>query len=370
VRRFQSVTNSDIAINAICPYFTMFPIEFPLQILRKRGQAGQRVLDPFCGRGTTNLAARIMGLHSVGIDSSAVAAAIAASKLVNVEPIKIVQLAGEILSSDLAVDMPQSDFWQLAFHRDVLKSLCCLRAELLRDCGSAARVALRGILLGALHGPQQKSFPSYLSNQSPRTFSPKPRYSVQYWKKHRLMPQEVNVIDVIKRRAERYYKGLLNTNGVVRLADSRKSDTFKHDRHRRRFDWIITSPPYYGMRTYIPDQWIRNWFVGGSDSVDYSNERQLSHNSPEVFTNDLAAVWRNVRTAATDEAKLVVRFGGIPDRKAEPLGLIKESLRNSGWRISTIRSAGNASEGRRQADSFLKKAEKAICEYDVWAVAE
>ncbi len=27
-------------------------------------------------------------------------------------------------------------------------------------------------------------------------------------------------------------------------------------------DMIITSLPYYSMRTYLPDQWIRLWFLG------------------------------------------------------------------------------------------------------------
>ena len=27
--------------------------------------------------------------------------------------------------------------------------------------------------------------------------------------------------------------------------------------------WVVTSPPYYGLRTYGPDQWLRQWFLGG-----------------------------------------------------------------------------------------------------------
>src|SRR6266545_7384754 len=69
------------ALNAICPYFTMFPLDFPMRILNRYGQPGQRVLDPFCGRGTTNFAARLSGLHTVGMDSSPVATAITAAKL-------------------------------------------------------------------------------------------------------------------------------------------------------------------------------------------------------------------------------------------------------------------------------------------------
>src|SRR5687768_692706 len=69
------------ALNAICPYYTMFPLAFPLGVLKRRSQPKQWVLDPFCGRGTTTFAARLLGLSSVGLDSNPLAAALAAAKL-------------------------------------------------------------------------------------------------------------------------------------------------------------------------------------------------------------------------------------------------------------------------------------------------
>ena len=70
------------ALNGICPYFTMFPLDFPLNILQCRAKHGESVLDPFCGRGTTIFAARLTGLSSVGVDSSPVAAAMPVSSFV------------------------------------------------------------------------------------------------------------------------------------------------------------------------------------------------------------------------------------------------------------------------------------------------
>lgn len=47
------------ALNAVCPYYTMFPLEFPLGVLTRQSRPKQWVLDPFCGRGTTTFAARL-----------------------------------------------------------------------------------------------------------------------------------------------------------------------------------------------------------------------------------------------------------------------------------------------------------------------
>lgn len=358
----------DTALNGICPYFTMFPLDFPLNILQRRARESDVVLDPFCGRGTTNFAARLVGLKSLGVDSSPVAAAITASKLVKVRVEDILNEARWILTAHAACHRPATEFWQWAFHPIVLDALCRFREAFLEDCTTDARIALRGIILGALHGPKRKIFPSYFSNQCPRTYAPKPTYATRFWRERGLVPEPVDVLAVIERRAKRYYGTLFNISGVVRLADSRESEALQPETPGIRFNWVITSPPYYGMRTYIPDQWLRNWFVGGPDTVDYSNRGQIVHSSPEDFAANLRQVWRNVEKQSVDDAKMVIRFGGIPNRRANPLDLIKSSLYGSGWCIATIKQAGTATEGKRQADSFLRKKTISLVEYDVWAI--
>ena len=358
------------ALNGICPYFTMFPLDFPLNILQRRAQAGDVVLDPFCGRGTTNFAARLVGLRSLGVDSSPVAAAITASKLATATVDDILAEARRILTEREARHIPTSEFWQWAFHPTVLDALCRFREAFLEDCTMNARIALRGIVLGALHGPKQKTFPSYFSNQCPRTYAPKPAYATRFWQGRGLEPDPIDVLAVIERRAKRYYATSSDITGAVRLADSREVEALQPNTPDARFDWVITSPPYYGMRTYIPDQWLRNWFVGGPDAVDYSNRDQVVHSDPEDFAADLRRVWRNTEQVCADDAKMVIRFGGIRNRRADPLDLIKSSLSDSGWSITTVRNAGSATEGKRQADSFLRTKSTPMIEYDVWATRE
>jgi hypothetical protein len=362
------VSTAQTALNGICPYFTMFPLDFPLNILKRRARTGDVVLDPFCGRGTTNFAARLVGLRSLGVDSSPVAAAITASKLVKASVEEILDEACGILTEREARHIPTSEFWQWAFHPTVLDALCRLREAFLEDCTTDARIALRGIVLGALHGPKQKTFPSYFSNQCPRTYAPKPAYATRFWRERGLVPEAIDVLAVIERRAKRYYGTSSDITGAVRQADSRKVEALQPDAPEVQFNWVITSPPYYGMRTYIPDQWLRNWFVGGPDAVDYTCRAQVVHSSPEDFAADLRQVWRNAEIVCAADAKMVIRFGGITDRRANPLDLIKSSLSDSGWRITTIREAGSAAEGKRQADAFLRTKSKAMVEYDVWAI--
>ncbi len=356
------------ALNGICPYFTMFPIDFPFRILKRYARKTDNVLDPFCGRGTTNFAARLVGLRSLGVDSSPVAVAITASKLVETTVEDILEEARQILAERIACQIPTGEFWRWAFHPTVLNSLCRFREAFLENCTKPSRIALRSIILGSLHGPRQKTFPSYFSNQCPRTYAPKPAYATRYWQDRGLKPESIDVLGVIERRARRYYSASFGISGTVRLADSRTPESLQPEFPIVRFNWVITSPPYYGMRTYIPDQWLRNWFLGGPSDVDYSNRNQVVHSSPDSFAADLRKIWQNVNEVCAHDAKMVIRFGGLADKRANPRDLIKRSLDESGWKIKTIREAGSALEGKRQAETFLRTKTESMMEYDIWTI--
>jgi SAM-dependent methyltransferase len=141
------------ALNAICPYFTMFPVEFPLKVLTKHPDA-RVVLDPFCGRGTTLFAARRRRVRGFGIDVSPVAIAISQAKLADVNTRRVVALAHELLERSPEPQVPTGRFWKLAFHRDTLRDICSLRASLLRMRKlDDDAVVLRAAVLGCLHGP-------------------------------------------------------------------------------------------------------------------------------------------------------------------------------------------------------------------------
>lgn len=354
-------------LNGICPYFTMFPLVFPYEILRGNGKEGDWVLDPFCGRGTTVYAGRLLGMPAIGIDSSPVAAAISEAKLANVEPGKIIGETRRILEdAGEPKDVPEGEFWHLAFHPVVLRDLCRFREEFQRNCLSDTRKALRAIILGALHGPRTLGKASYFSNQCQRTYAPKPAYAVRYWTKNGLKPARVSIPDIVETRAHRYYalssgKG----KGRIYLEDSRHTGTFRA--FQEQVTWVITSPPYYGMRTYIPDQWLRLWFLGGSPEVSYSMNGQVSHKSPEEFADELHTVWKNVGNVCKPDATMVIRFGGINDRKADPLGVLYSSLFDTGWEILSTASAGFSTNGRRQAMHIKEGVGAPKEEYDVWA---
>ncbi len=354
------------ALNSVCAYYTMYPLEFPLRVLKEHGQSGDWVVDPFCGRGTTNFAARLLKMPSVGVDSSPVAAALARAKLATAAPSAVVASAKAILrAAKEPTSVPLGEFWQLAYHHRTLVQLCQLREALLAECSSDTRILLRAIVLGALHGPRPKGAPSYFSNQSPRTFAPKPKYAVKFWTARDMRPVDVDVLSIVKARANRYLaEPPPNVDGKVQLADSRLAHTFT-DMPKARF--VVTSPPYFGMRTYLPDQWLRLWFLGGPDYVEYRQPAgQLEHSGADHFAAEMGRVWKNVAEHTTKGARLIIRYGGIHDRNADPMDVLKKSIVDSGWTMKTAKTVPDSDRGRRQVRQFQAEPKKAITEHDVY----
>jgi hypothetical protein len=185
----------------------------------------------------------------------------------------------------------------------------------------------------------------------PRTYATKPLAAVQYWRARSLEPARIDVQDVIDRRA---------AYSLGRLPNAVEGEAIQGDAARvveglkPRFSWVITSPPYYGMRTYIPDQWLRHWFLGGPPDVEYGCSDQLPQKSADAFVAALGRVWRDVAATCTDGARLVVRFGALPSKQRSPQSMLRRSLSlaDSGWRVVATVPSGAPSRGRRQATQF------------------
>ncbi len=234
--------------------------------------------------------------------------------------------------------------------------MCRLREALLaadKPSEPASISHLRAIALGALHGPLNTGATpsSFFSNQMMRSFAPKPDYAVRFWTQRDMTPPPCDVRAVLDKRADRILAGLPKRvpGSSVRHQDARRFTIRRLA--RRPIRWIVTSPPYYGMRTYEVDQWLRTWFAGGASHPDYRGAKQLSHQSPDEFAAELGRVWTRISRYTDDSTRVIVRFGAIGSRDADYDSILRKSLAksNTGWHVRTSRTAGSAVDGRRQA---------------------
>jgi hypothetical protein len=201
----------------------------------------------------------------------------------------------------------------------------------------------------------------------PRTYATKPDAAVQFWERRAARPRRVDALKLVRRRALYVFEQLPPSKpGSVIQGDIR---TVSLD-CGRKFTHVVTSPPYLGMRCYVSDQWLRNWFLGADESVEYDASGQIASGTRESFVSQLAHVWKRVAKKCMRGAKLVIRFGALPSLAEDPADLIKESLARSSapWKVFTSRSVPPPPKARRQANQFANDLRSALKEVDVYAM--
>lgn len=304
-------------LHALCPYFAMFPETFVAKYIELFTKPNDYVFDPFCGRGTTVLQSLLMGRNAAGSDINPVAYCVTSAKarVPNLSAVlkRISRLEEHYRENNKQKGYPAKrslpDFFHLAFHPETLTALVFLRDELdwYRDQVDGFIAAL---ILGSLHGEMDKSS-SYFSNQMPRTISTKPKYSIRYWKRHKLKPPKRRIFDLLRQRAElRLNCELPQRKGLVSLSDVRDAgDVFRSLGGRVRA--IITSPPYLNVTCYEEDQWLRLWFLGHEPKPTYravsSDDRHADH---ENYWQFLADAWEGIAPLVGRGSMFVCRLAG------------------------------------------------------------
>ena len=162
--------------HSMCSYLGAFPPTLANYLIRYFSVENDIILDPFSGRGTTALEARILNRQTIATDLNPIALALSEAKNTNLTQEEIFERI-DILESkyDYALYQPeaiaQSDDIHLIFHPRTLAQLCYLRRKLLKSSNPVDKY-LVGITLGILHGGERMDGTSgYASIDMPNTFS-------------------------------------------------------------------------------------------------------------------------------------------------------------------------------------------------------
>jgi hypothetical protein len=321
-------------LHSICPYFAMFPEQFAREHIEKLSAAGDYVLDPFSGRGTTLLEALLGGRRGLAMDVNPVAYCISAAKA-DVPSLRrvLAELADLEASYGVADHYSLEDerrrlppFFRRAFYCTTLRQILFLRRVLAWQ-GDRTHRFITALVLGSLHGEMDKSR-SYFSNQMPRTISTKPRYSLKYWRRNRLYPHKRDVFQILRARANmRLLNGAPPVRGRVILGDVRSAAKAFHNL-RKRIKLIVTSPPYLNVTSYEEDQWLRLWFLGYGARPGYGKiSRDDRHGGAERYWKFLREAWIGVGPLLAQDARIVCRIGGKDFNVEEVTSRLTDSIR-------------------------------------------
>ena len=297
------------------PYYAMFPVEFAREVIKALSQRGDKVLDPFCGRGTAPYVAMIAGRGAVGCDINPVAWLYAAVKtdphpsFADVER-RIHEVAAAVRTQDRR---PADEFQTLAYAPKALGFINAARREL-RWKDSRLDRTVAAFLLHYLHAKLGEG----LSNQMRPSRAMCPDYSVRWWRMSGLTnPPEVDAASFLtKRAAWRYAKGIPQRAGIARLALGDAANTLPKDGTGATL--ILTSPPYAGVTNYRSDNWLRLWALGeGPPRADWSNSQKFTNS--EKYERMLDGVVRATRDRACSRAVWYLRV----DARERTLAIVR-----------------------------------------------
>lgn len=189
-------------LHAMCSYMAMFPPTLPHYFIRWLTEPGEVVYDPFSGRGTTVLEACLLGRVGLASDASPLARILSGAKA---QPPTAETLDRRIADLRQRYRAPAirrvPNHVRILFADRTLKQLLWLRNEL--EMSHKTDRYLMAVLLGVLHlNARTDGTPRGLSVAMPNTFSMAPGYVSRYVKKHRLMPPQVDVFDLLEARIE------------------------------------------------------------------------------------------------------------------------------------------------------------------------
>lgn len=241
-----------------------FPVEVAYRFIKEYCHSPSIILDPFCGKGTTLLAARMLGHHAYGLDIAPEAVVCSSAKLTHVTINSFRMYLSNIrLGNPSLHDVPKSV--KTFFHSSTLVQILSLRNRFQRDLDSDLKSTRShamfglGCLLGILHGHASYS----LSVPSSHAFSMAPGYVARFAKEHRLTKPQQDVKSCLLKKATSLLRVPLPrlVPGAVQVGCARSiAATFPS--LVGRVDLILTSPPYLSAQTYSKDNWLRLWLLG------------------------------------------------------------------------------------------------------------
>lgn len=289
------------------PYYAMFPVDFVRQTIARYCPPNGRVIDPFCGRGTTPFVAAMMGRDAFGADINPVAWVYSNVKL---DPCKrsslLMKRVSEIIDCVSSRDRePRNTFQKLAWHRDVLGFLHAARRNLDWRRNRTDRT-LMGLILVHLHAKRGEG----LSNQLRQSKAMSPDYAVKWWKYHDMKPPKIDLFDFFRRKLEWRYKRGIPIKRAAAITVCGDSREILSRISKFNADLVLTSPPYCGVTNYTYDNWIRLWMLGGPALPDQGHAGRYADS--ENYEALIADVFAETRRLSKNNATIYVRTDARP----------------------------------------------------------
>lgn len=257
-----------------------FPPALANYFIENFSKPGDRILDPFSGKGTTALEACLNSRVGIGLDVAPEAFALSSAKTVSVDHKAAVKYLEELKLPNVSkkeLDEVKDEV-KVFYSKEVLKQILAFRKAIQKDFdftpNSISKKVLKlkaidktakarakfakywtGVIIGILHGSAETS----LSVSCSHSYSMAPNYVKNYSKKHGLTKPIRDLKACLIKKSEKLLNdGALNQEGIAMMASAMDIPQELNE----SIDLIVTSPPYFTAQSYAWDNWLREWYLG------------------------------------------------------------------------------------------------------------
>jgi hypothetical protein len=333
------------SMHTMCSYHGMFPAKLAHYFIQRYSQPGDLVVDPFSGRGTTTLQARVEGRRTISNDLNPLAYVLTRAKAAPPDWNAVMHMVSALQRRYNSgrrfreVDAPEEI--RMLFHPTTLSQLVFLREYLFRrpkSRWSREELMIAGAVSGILHGACRNDGTSqYLSISMPNTFSMSPTYVRKYIVANDLKQPDQNVFDCLRDKLARLYLDAIpGTPGKVTSQDG-AALLSRDSIARGSAHLVLTSPPYLQVVNYGTSNWIRLWWLNLDEvSRDAGVGRRkldakLDHgHTYKAYITFIQRTLLGVRRVLAKTGVAVFIIGDVASPGQEPIALARKAWQDVG----------------------------------------
>ncbi len=284
-------------------YRACFKPQLPRFFIERFTTPGERVYDPFMGRGTTLLESALLGRVPIGCDINPLSAVLCLPRMKLIDASEVEKRLHEI---DLGHAVDVREDLLVFYHPDTLRELCSLREYfiqrakqgILDDTDAWIRMVATNRLTG--HSPGFFSVYTLPPNQAVSIAS-----QIRINEKRQQVPTRRDIRGIIIKKSNSLLKDLSGEEKKNLKRISKKATCITAscaetpDIPSDSVSLVVTSPPFLDIVQYDQDNWLRCWFNG----ID-------SHSVPiwQLRTED---AWQQAMSQVFRELQRILVKGGV-----------------------------------------------------------
>lgn len=280
-------------------YRACFKPQLPHFFITRLTKPGDRVFDPFAGRGTTAVEAALLGRRVAANDVNPLSAILARPRI---EPPALVEVRERLAAIDFAhapaaaaTDPDLSPFYHPQTERQIRALRHYLNERRSRDEEDGVDRWLRMVATNRLTGHSPGFFSVYTLPPNQATTPSRQR---EINAKRGQEPPFRDVPAIILKKSAQLLSGLDETQRR-RLCELAEDAWFLNQRAQdlagipdECMQLTVTSPPFLDVVQYSEDNWLRCWF-NGIDATAVASQMSVSR-SLEVWREEMAASLREL----------------------------------------------------------------------------